>query len=318
VTKTIFLDVSGAGTWTVPSDCSQATIELLGAGGDGVTGAGDLAGGGGGGGQYSIRSNLALTPGSVVNYQVGAHGGVRGSDPDHVGSADSWFVTANTVYAQGGSTGSPASGGAYAGPGLPWTSFSGGNARSGATDTGSPGGGGAGGPNGAGGAGGYVELFPFNSGGGGGGGANGGGNGQDSTGAGGANGGNNRSGTGGGAGSASNAFPGSNGTSGGGGGGGYGSGPGSSTIGGNGSQDTIWTDGTKSYGPGSGGGGGGYRNGGGGNAGGRGGGGGGGGNGTAGGVGTDGLIVITYTPNPDVVPETARGRVYTRVIRKRL
>ena len=54
--------------WFVPPDCTSATIEVIGAGGNGY-------GGTGGGGAYAKSTNVALTPGSSVNISVGINGG---------------------------------------------------------------------------------------------------------------------------------------------------------------------------------------------------------------------------------------------------
>lgn len=314
-TRTVILSTAGAGTWTGPSDLDPTvgvTIELLGGGGDGQAGSiGEVScGGGGGGGLYARYEGVSITPGTTYNFQVGAHGAANGSGGSSPGLADTWFDSALTMYAQGGTTGANALGG-FITSGSPAASFRGGNTSSTADFVGGIGGGGAAGPNGAGGDAGEVELYPFNSGGTGGGGANGGTGSATTTGAPGSAGGENRSGAGAGTGAASSASPGGNGSNGGGGGGGYGGGSGAFSAGGNGSQDTIWG----AYGPGSGGGGPGYAAGAsinGANAGGRGAGGGGASGTGAIGSGTDGLIVITYTSL--IVNQ---GHVYMRTVIKK-
>lgn len=107
-------------SWTVPADwnSSNNTIEVIGGGGGGgggsFGGGGTRGAGGGGGGGYSKISNLALTPGASVSWQVG-HQGVRGAagggSVGHNGTAggDTWFngatFAASSVAAKGGGGG---------------------------------------------------------------------------------------------------------------------------------------------------------------------------------------------------------------------
>ncbi len=105
---TIYL-TSGS-TWTVPSNWNSFnnSIEVIAAGGGGYT---STAGGGGGGGAYSKVSNVALTPGSTVTFNVGLGGAAA------TAGADSYFCnailncasiagTAVVVGAKGGGSGS--------------------------------------------------------------------------------------------------------------------------------------------------------------------------------------------------------------------
>lgn len=317
----VILPIAGAGTWVVPVDCTSIdSLELLGAGGDGIPGnGGEIAtGSSAGGGLYAKYVNVSVTPGASLAYQVGLHGGTADS-PSSPGTADTWFISALTKFAMGGTTGANALGGFRTAGSPTITSFGGSTATTGNL-IGCPGAGGAGGPHGAGGSVGNVEFFPFNSGGTGGGGADGGESSPAGSGAPGIRGGNSRSSDPGGTGAASSASPGGNGINGSGGGGGYGAGAGNHSAAGHGSWEPLWTDtltGTQ-YGPSSGAGGPGYSanepvnganasaaspNGGG-----RGGGGG----GTAGiampGIGDNGLIVITYTAVPPSIP-ARRSRV---------
>ncbi len=264
-------------SWTVPADWDSATnsIECVGAGGHGSqTGS---TGGGGGGGGYSKITNLALTPGNSVSYQIGIGGGGGTTN-------DSWFSSTATLLAKGGSSTTTNTGGfgGLAGSGVGSTTFSGGTGGN-RTNLGGGGGGGAAGKNGAGANGGSASST-----GGGGGGGNGGGTGggTSATSTGGA-GGNNSLGLGSGSGG-TNGNSGNNGSNGGGGGGG-----GNGQNGGNGGSGVELTTGI-----GSGGGGGGAGdNDDGGNAANYGGGGGGqGGNGNNRGTGSAGVCVIRYTP----------------------
>lgn len=117
--------LTSGSSWTVPADWNNTnnTIEVIGGGAAGgsynYTDGGETAGvynpgGGGGGGAYAKKTNVALTPGASVSYEVGA-GGVaqapQGSSPHNTASVswaggDTWFYSRNIVFANGG-------GGAY-------------------------------------------------------------------------------------------------------------------------------------------------------------------------------------------------------------
>ncbi len=294
--------------WTVPSDWNNFDnmIEVIGAGG---TGWSSVAGGGGagaGGGAFASTSNVTLTPGATIIYQIGSstRKSTTGSGAGGNG-ADTFFnmgATATTtcdtsepqsVCAKGGGGGTSATTGVGAG-GLAGASIGTVTAAGGAGGAGHQtgdcggGGGGAAGRGGAGQVGGDCGTSSAD-GGGGGGGAGGGlstaGGVGGSTGVGGT-GGNGPANTGGGAATVPGRF-------GGGGGGGNDIGAGS-----NGGSGVEWA--TNTAGAGGGGGGAGDDNtvtttivfGGDGGA--FGGGGGGGGHG---GFGGEGMIIITYTPN---------------------
>ncbi|MFA5951989.1 MAG: tail fiber domain-containing protein [Hyphomicrobium sp.] len=291
--QTVYL-TSGT-SWVVPSDWNNAnnSIEMIGGGGGGGGSASSPAGGGGGG-AYSKSTNLTLTPGNSIAYQIGSAGTGGTSGNNGTAGGDTWFdgsgttCSGQTVCAKGGAGGKSnsfsngvAAGGAAA-SGIGSTKYSGGNGgyHTGPVgNTNGMGGGGAGGPNGNGGRGGNIGAA--NSYGTGGGGSGGGANAADQNVNGGVAtaGGNNSVGSGGGAINAS----GSNG------GGGGGS---TSGVGGAGGNGTEWD---ATHGSGGGGGGGEGATGG---AGGTygGGGAGGGANTGSGGVGGQGLIVIKYTP----------------------
>jgi len=233
VTQVVFL-TSGS-TWTVPSDFnfSNNTIEAIGGGG-GSGSAWPSGGAGGGGGAYTKLSNFYLTPGQVVNINIGTGAATPTSN-----GGDTWLNTAAASAPSSSATGVLAKGGSYsanttgglggqAAACIPSASaFSGGNGGTGGVNGGGGGGGGAAGPNGDGGTGG-----PSNNGtGGGGGGANGGTNGTASVG-----------GTGGGSptGAAGSGVQSPGGTGAGGGGGGGGAG-GSNYRGGEGGVGVYWT-----------------------------------------------------------------------------
>jgi hypothetical protein len=87
-----------AGTsWTVPDDCTSATVECIGGG----QGGNDTNGGAGG--DYAKASNLALTPGDAIAVQIGAGGAGVASGTQNNGG-DTEFGTA--VLAKGGGSAS--------------------------------------------------------------------------------------------------------------------------------------------------------------------------------------------------------------------
>lgn len=310
----IFLKTTGdLQNWTVPRDWNSAdnTIEVLGGGGGPAGSLGDVFGGSAAAGaDYAKVTNLPLTPGALVPYSVGPGGNpgandataslMRGQD-----GGDSWFngstLAGSSVGARGGRgatinvhpiLGSPTSSspglGGDAALSIGTVKFPGGDGGQGpaASNPGGAGAGAAAGPHGPGADGGPCINTSNGSGGGG---ADGGENGEGASSSGPGAGGDNREGEhGGDAGSG-------NGSDGGGGGGGLNTQPG-----GNGSNETLWTQTSNSEtaGPGSGPGGGGrlaaagqspstsY-----------------GAGGAAAGeggtprAGRQGIIVITYTPN---------------------
>ncbi len=143
-------------SFTVPGDWSNSnTIEVIGGGGGGQSGAGIAGGTGGGGGGYSRISNLTLSPGSVVSYQVGAGGagGINGVSQPGANGGSTYFngtaCTSSSVCAQGGSGGSNAGARAVGTQGVGTLTYFGGASRS-PVDAKGTGGGGAAGVNGAG------------------------------------------------------------------------------------------------------------------------------------------------------------------------
>ena len=159
-TKRIFLTSNtgtcGANCWTVPTDwnSSNNTIEVIGGGAGGGLGSGNFAtAGGGGGGGYSKVTNLALTPGNLVHFTVGAGGGQSTS------GGDTWFSIVNAAptsasggaLAKGGTYSNSGGAGGSAAAGVGNTKYSGGSGgASGIYGAAGGGGGGAAGPNGAG------------------------------------------------------------------------------------------------------------------------------------------------------------------------
>lgn len=295
----IFL--SSGVTWTVPSDwTSNNTIEALGPGGDGGGQGlpGDSHGfAGGGGGAYAVISNLALTPGSIVNIQVPA----GGSQLPTFLQDNSNVIVLSAEPGLSGSQFALGTGGVDAACIPALGAFSGGNGGFSLNFSAGAGGGGSAGPSGAGKGGGKPFSGPSGAGGGG---SNGGASSVGANGTfpgSGGSGGAGSGGSGGGAGAtpALDAVPGS---AGGGGGGGYAILLVSNCHGAAGGIDAAWD---LTHGVGGGGGGGGNDSdtanifgGAGGLYGGGGGGSGenvGGGGVSVGGAGGQGLIVVTYT-----------------------
>jgi hypothetical protein len=144
----IFLTSTTTTSWTVPSDWNSAsnTIEVIGAGG----GAQYMNSNGGGGGAYSKISNLSLTPGGSISYQVGDGTALATTTT----ARDTWFSSTGTVLAKGGTKGGSSVGvGGAAASGVGTLKYSGGGGgyyEGGGVKSGG-GGGGAAGPNGDGG-----------------------------------------------------------------------------------------------------------------------------------------------------------------------
>jgi len=257
--------------WTVSEGVYRIRAEAIAAGANGNPGTSSATSKGGSGGAYAF-AELDVTPGQQIEYFVGAP--TAFAAPRSV----TYFGSTSILAVESGininSTAINEGGAVLAGSG----GFRGGRAT-----VGRRGGGGAAGPNGIGGQAGNS----------GGGGANGGGSSTALPG------GTNRLGYGGGAAAVDGVSPAGSGLDGGGGGGGIGTNQ-IYAIGGNGSQDTIWTSTITGETAGPGGAGGASSGSGtGGNAGGYGAGGGGGRSGNANRhQGTPGIIVLTYTIEP--------------------
>jgi hypothetical protein len=149
----------GSGSqWTVPADWTSGknSIEVIGGGGGGGGGISTSVGAGGGGGGYAKITNLALTPGAVINYAIGAGGGGGPTGGNGGGTGgQTWFRDTSTVAANGGAGGGlnmAGQGGAGGGFAAGASGFSGGYGGKGGSGNNGGGGGGAAGPNGAGGA----------------------------------------------------------------------------------------------------------------------------------------------------------------------
>lgn len=140
VAKFLFLN-AGLGSIAIPTDWNSGNnvIHCIAPGNTGTNGTpGPFAGSGGGGGAYASIRNLALSPGAIINCQVGA--GNSGND--------TWFVSAGTVMAKAPVTRT----GGLASASIGTTKYNGGTAtdNSASAFAGSGGGGGAG-PRGVGG-----------------------------------------------------------------------------------------------------------------------------------------------------------------------
>lgn len=107
-TQTVTITTPGANSWTVPAGVNRITVEVWGGGGGGGNSdnSTDDGGGGGGGGAYSIKVFNGSLPASF-NYSVGAGGaGAPGSSGTNaIGGQDTWFSSAATLMAKGGSRG---------------------------------------------------------------------------------------------------------------------------------------------------------------------------------------------------------------------
>jgi len=107
---------TSSGSWTVPAGVSSVTVFAVGGGGSGgsYNANGGYAGGGGGGGISSGK--VDVTPGSVINYTVGA-GGI-GSISSSGATGAGGNTTFGNIIAYGGQAGT---GSANGGGGIPGT-----------------------------------------------------------------------------------------------------------------------------------------------------------------------------------------------------
>jgi hypothetical protein len=106
------------GTWSVPPNVTAIRVTVVGAGGGGATGSEDdpfLSGGGGGGSGGILQTNLSVSPGDEISYQVGSGGSGAispgaGGRPGGSGTASN-IGYRGTFYAATGGAGGGASGG---------------------------------------------------------------------------------------------------------------------------------------------------------------------------------------------------------------
>lgn len=131
---------TSSGSWVVPCGVTSVQVEVWGGGGAGGAGLSATGGSGGGGGGYVINT-LSVTPGSTINYTIGAGGAGNKTGTGDPGGNSTW--DGGTITANGG-TGGAANGGA-AGTG---GSGSGGSVTSGSTGATGAGTGGNGGDGG--------------------------------------------------------------------------------------------------------------------------------------------------------------------------
>ena len=115
------INTVGASTWTCPAGVTAVTIEAWGGGGAGGSANGtsssvDAEGGGGASGAYVKKSAYTVTPNSVYNIFIGSGGNATTASTfaDNVqvtsgigesASTGSWFNSATTIYASGGTAG---------------------------------------------------------------------------------------------------------------------------------------------------------------------------------------------------------------------
>ena len=134
---------NSSGSWTVPAGVTSITVEVWGGGGRGGSISGtsfETTRGGGGGGAYSLKSNIAVTPGTSYSYTVGA--GATGTGA----GGDSYFINTSTVLAKGGnSVGTSSTGvsGGSAASGVGDVKYSGGTGANGNSTNNYSGGGGS-------------------------------------------------------------------------------------------------------------------------------------------------------------------------------
>src|SRR6478735_3121654 len=97
---------NSSGTFTVPAGVTSITVEVWGAGGAGGGATGNPGAGGGGAGGAYVKNTFTVTPGTSYTINVGNGGsGGTGSGPS---GGPSWFGSASTLLAVGGTGGSAA------------------------------------------------------------------------------------------------------------------------------------------------------------------------------------------------------------------
>lgn len=148
--------LTSGSTFTVPAGITNfISVSCTAAGGQGANWYKNPNGGGGG--AFAQISNLAVTPGQTISYQLGS-GGANASTTNTSGNGSdgtaTWFLTSGTVYADGGKggpgTGTTGALGGQASNCVGTLKNSGGNGANGLSGVLAGGGGGAGGPDGAG------------------------------------------------------------------------------------------------------------------------------------------------------------------------
>lgn len=95
----------GSGTWTVPTGVTSITIQAWGGGGAGGASTVDKDGGsGGGGGAYSSKT-IAVTPGDVISYTIGAGGTTTAGNGNPGGTTTVAHIPTSTNMSAGGGAG---------------------------------------------------------------------------------------------------------------------------------------------------------------------------------------------------------------------
>ena len=93
-----------SGTWIVPADVTQITVEVWGAGGAGGGSTENKEGGSGGGGGGYSSGDFTVTPGQAISYTVGT-GGIRSTGNGTAGGSSSVTMSSVTLIANGGGGG---------------------------------------------------------------------------------------------------------------------------------------------------------------------------------------------------------------------
>src|SRR6185503_1637838 len=91
----IFLTTTGANTWSVPSDWNSSANSIE------IVGGGASAGGGGG---YAKATNVSLTPGGTVGYQISPGGATTTGGSGGISAGDTYFCNSTSNCASIGDT----------------------------------------------------------------------------------------------------------------------------------------------------------------------------------------------------------------------
>lgn len=126
--KTNYVQLTGSSTWTVPDGVNYIDFCLVAGGGGGGCGTADGGGGGGAGGVIKM-TGVAVTPGWVLSYSVGAGGAGQRISHGIKGTGTRLTINGTTYTASGGGFGAGEP--IYDDYGYPDSDYGGGNGGSG-------------------------------------------------------------------------------------------------------------------------------------------------------------------------------------------
>jgi hypothetical protein len=144
--QTVTLPFSTSGTWVVPAGVNFVSVQVWGGGGGGGFTGNSSGAGGGGGGAYTQKSNIGVTPGTLISFTVGSGGTGQSASVSPAGNGGQSSILGIVANGGNGANGTTEGNGGTAGiTGDVNNAGGNGGAGSGSNNTGG-GGGGAGGP----------------------------------------------------------------------------------------------------------------------------------------------------------------------------